>query len=289
MTEKPEDGPVKGPIKVIVQELPLDQLTEGLQDLGAALAERALSSVTDKVEGLTGRLTDYVDGDGSGLVSALTGGAGLAGALKGGGGLVDALKGGSGLVSQLSGSEGLMGRVKGVAKLAKGFTGLKSALGGQDGKGGKGGKGRKVKLINIVEIARRRCPETDRLQPVDPVPGLPELHEEGRQRRPAVRREGHVEGAGLLVAPDLGVDDHRAGAGPADHLAVQGSQGLRRRCGDLPRAGPRPHPGPARAGVPPAGAVRAHRQPLAGPGTAGPPGVQALPASCHVARHPAPR
>ncbi|AWS40638.1 SRPBCC family protein [Streptosporangium sp. 'caverna'] len=154
MTEKPENGPVNGPIKVIVQELPLDQLTEGLQDLGAALAERALSSVTDKVEGLTGRLTDYVDGDGSGLVSALTGGgglAGLAGALKGGGGLMDALKGGSGLVSQLSGSEGLMGRVKGVAKLAKGFTGLKSALGGQDGKGGKGGKGGKVKLINIVE------------------------------------------------------------------------------------------------------------------------------------------
>ena len=74
MTEKPENGPVKGPIKVIVQELPLEQLTEGLQDLGAALAERALSSVTDKVEGLTGRLTDYVDGDGSGLVSALTGG-----------------------------------------------------------------------------------------------------------------------------------------------------------------------------------------------------------------------
>ncbi|MEV6862962.1 SRPBCC family protein [Streptosporangium subroseum] len=151
MAEKPENGPVKGPIKVIVQELPLDQLTEGLQDLGAALAERALSSVTDKVEGLTGRLTDYVDGDGSGLVSALTGGGGLAGALKGGGGLMDALKGGSGLMSQLSGSEGLMGRVKGVAKLAKGFTGLKSALGGQDGKGGKGGKGGKVKLINIVE------------------------------------------------------------------------------------------------------------------------------------------
>ena len=180
MTEKPENGPVKGPIKVIVQELPLDQLTEGLQDLGAALAERALSSVTDKVEGLTGRLTDYVDGDGSGLVSALTGGAGLAGALKGGGGLMDALKGGSGLVSQLSGSEGLMGRVKGVAKLAKGFTGLKSALGGQDGKGGKGGKGGKLKLTNIVEITRRRCPDAARLQPVDPVPGLPELHEEGR-------------------------------------------------------------------------------------------------------------
>jgi hypothetical protein len=161
LTEKLEGGPLKGAVDGIVKELPLDQLTEGLQDLGTALAERALASVTGKVEGLTGRLTDYAEGGGTGLVSALTGGAGLAGALKGGGGLMNALKGGGGLmnalkggsslVSQLSGSEGLMGRAKGVFKLAKGFKGLKSALGGGDGKGGKGGKGGKVKLINIIE------------------------------------------------------------------------------------------------------------------------------------------
>jgi uncharacterized membrane protein len=125
MTEKSEGGLVKGPVKGIVQELPLGQLTDGLQDLGAALAERALSSVTGKIEGMTGRLTDYAKGGGSGLLSAL--------------------KGGAGLMSQLSGSEGFMGRVKGVAKLVSVFKGLKSAL------GGKGGKGKKLRLTNIVE------------------------------------------------------------------------------------------------------------------------------------------
>ena len=236
MTEKPENGTANGPIKVIVQELPLDQLTEGLQDLGAALAERALSSVTDKVEGLTGRLTDYVDGDGSGLVSALTGGAGLAGALKGGGGLMDALKGGSGLVSQLSGSEGLMGRVKGVAKLAKGFTGLKSALGGQDGKGGKGGKGEKLKLTNIVESIDVGVPVRLAYNQWTQFQDFPSFTKKVENVEQAVRREDHLEGAGLLVAPHLGGHDHRAGPRPADRLAVQGREGPRRRRGDLPRA-----------------------------------------------------
>ncbi|MFC7645220.1 hypothetical protein ACFQX6_34695 [Streptosporangium lutulentum] len=54
LTEKLEGGPLKGAVDGIVKELPLNQLTDGLQDLGAALAERALASVTDKVEGLTG-------------------------------------------------------------------------------------------------------------------------------------------------------------------------------------------------------------------------------------------
>ncbi|MET8051046.1 SRPBCC family protein [Streptosporangium sp. NPDC005286] len=103
------------------QESPMDRLTHEFQNLLGAAGERALSSVGDKVKGVTGRLTGYAGGDGSSLMSAVTGG----------------------------GSKGSMagGLIKGLGKMAVG--GLMQKITG--GKGGKGGKGKKLKLMNIVE------------------------------------------------------------------------------------------------------------------------------------------
>ncbi|MBF8189622.1 SRPBCC family protein [Nonomuraea sp. K274] len=93
-------------------ELPTGQLTSSLQNLAAALADRALSSVTGKVEGLTGRLNDFADGGTSSLMGAITGS------------------------DKSIGASALTGAVKGI-------------LGGK-GKGGKA-KGKKFKATNIVE------------------------------------------------------------------------------------------------------------------------------------------
>ncbi|HEX4813084.1 MAG TPA: SRPBCC family protein [Nonomuraea sp.] len=73
-------------------ELPTAQLTAALQDLAVAVAERALSSVIGKVEGMSGRLTDYAEGGGSNLLGAIIpkgdsgksiGGSAITGAAKG--------------------------------------------------------------------------------------------------------------------------------------------------------------------------------------------------------------
>ncbi|MGP4100558.1 SRPBCC family protein [Nonomuraea sp. KM90] len=70
-------------------ELPTGQLTSALQDLTMALAQRALTATTGKIEGLTGRLGEYAEGSGSNLLGAITGsdksiaGSTLAGAAKG--------------------------------------------------------------------------------------------------------------------------------------------------------------------------------------------------------------
>jgi uncharacterized membrane protein len=54
--------------------VPLDELKSGLQDFLAALAERSVQSVSDRVTDVTGRLTDYANnGGGPGLAAALTG------------------------------------------------------------------------------------------------------------------------------------------------------------------------------------------------------------------------
>ncbi|MFI7610591.1 SRPBCC family protein [Nonomuraea terrae] len=81
------------PVGKAVPELPTGQLTSALQDLSMALAERALMSVTGKIEGLSGRLGDFAEGGGGGgaknLLSAVTGsdksigGSTIAGAAKG--------------------------------------------------------------------------------------------------------------------------------------------------------------------------------------------------------------
>jgi hypothetical protein len=56
----------------------MDRLKEEARGLLGALGDRAVASVRDKVEGAAGRLTDYVDGGGPGLMAALTGAKGMA-------------------------------------------------------------------------------------------------------------------------------------------------------------------------------------------------------------------
>ncbi|MFJ2033359.1 SRPBCC family protein [Streptosporangium sp. NPDC087985] len=98
------------------QVLPIEQLTQELRNLAEALGERILSSATEKIGGLTDRLTDYVGNGGTDLLGAITG-------------------------SKHPVAAGL----KGMVKMA-GSSLLKKITGG-----GKGGKGGKLKVINIVE------------------------------------------------------------------------------------------------------------------------------------------
>ncbi|GAA5068376.1 SRPBCC family protein [Thermocatellispora tengchongensis] len=118
VTEQAERVTEKAPLP----KLPTDRLAHEAQNLLAAVGERMLSRAADKVTGLTGRLTDYVENEGTGLVSAMTGGQGGAkGAVLGG------------LVGGVTG--GIKGAVKGLFR----------------GKGGKGGKTGPHKVTNIVE------------------------------------------------------------------------------------------------------------------------------------------
>ncbi|WP_258341270.1 SRPBCC family protein [Saccharopolyspora gregorii] len=71
--------------------LPWDHLRDAVRDLLSALAERAVSGLGERAEGLVGRLTDYArddEGGGSGLLAAVTGGgsSGAAGEDSAGGG-----------------------------------------------------------------------------------------------------------------------------------------------------------------------------------------------------------
>jgi len=102
---------------------PMDRLKGEARGLVGALGERAVSSVMGKVEGTTGRLSEYVEGGaGPGLMAAVTGAKGVA--------------------------EG-----KGPARsmLGAGVKGITEKVRGLFGKGGKGGKGKKLKVTNIVE------------------------------------------------------------------------------------------------------------------------------------------
>jgi len=97
---------------------PMDRLKEEARGLIGALGDRAVSSVRDKVEGATGRLTDYVgDGGGPGLMAAVTGAKGMAE--------------GKGPVRSMLGA------------------GMKAVTEKFRGKGG--GKGKKLKVTNVVE------------------------------------------------------------------------------------------------------------------------------------------
>ncbi|HET9080261.1 MAG TPA: SRPBCC family protein [Trebonia sp.] len=102
----------------------MDRLKEEAGGLVSALADRAMSSVKERVEGATGRLSDYVEGEGGpGLMAAVTGAKDLA-----------------------------EGKSPGRAMLGAGWTGLKEKVSGVFGKGkGKGGGKQKLKLTNIVE------------------------------------------------------------------------------------------------------------------------------------------
>jgi uncharacterized membrane protein len=104
---------------------PADRLKSEARDLVAALGDRAVSSVRDKVDSATGRLTDYLEGGaGPGLIAAVTGAKGMAE--------------GKGPVRSML-SAGLKGTTEKVRNL----------FGGGGGKGG--GKGNKLKVTNIVE------------------------------------------------------------------------------------------------------------------------------------------
>jgi uncharacterized membrane protein len=98
-----------------------DRLRAELQNLLAAVGDRAASSVRDKVGGMTGRLADYADGGGGTLTAAIKGAR-------------DVAEGKSPARAMLSGG---MSMVKDKAK---------NMLGG-----GRGGKGKSPKVTTIVE------------------------------------------------------------------------------------------------------------------------------------------
>ena len=103
---------------------PMDRLKAEANGLVGALADRAITSVSHKLEGTAGRLNDYVEGPGGpGLMAAVTGAKGLA-----------------------------EGKSPGRSMLSAGWTGLKEKVSGmfRGGKGKSGGK-QKLKLTNIVE------------------------------------------------------------------------------------------------------------------------------------------
>ncbi|HEU5156650.1 MAG TPA: SRPBCC family protein [Streptosporangiaceae bacterium] len=112
-----------------------DRLVQGLEKLVAAVGARAATKLIGKVDGLSGRLTDYTDNGGSGLLSAVTGGGG------GGSGLKDKAK-----VNAVT----AFAKTKLQEGLGKAFGG--GGGGSGDGNGGGAGKGNKLKVTNIVEV-----------------------------------------------------------------------------------------------------------------------------------------
>ncbi|MEU5758271.1 SRPBCC family protein [Nocardia sp. NPDC047648] len=114
----------KGP-----QTSPTGLLQESMQNLAGTLAQRAASGLTNQVSKTAGRLTDYAEGGGGNLLSALTGVEKLAG-------------GASPFQAAMS-----MGKSKLGHTLREGFETAKESLTGGKGKGG----GKKIKLTNIVE------------------------------------------------------------------------------------------------------------------------------------------
>ncbi|MDF2894161.1 MAG: hypothetical protein K0Q46_947 [Rhodococcus erythropolis] len=109
-------------------------LQDSVQRLLGAAAERAMSSVADRVSNTSDRLNDYAEGGGGGLLAAVTGSK-------------KSDDEGSSLKSAVSdGWEGAKDVIKGKV------TDVKDAVtGGGDSGGKSGGKGKKLKLTNIVE------------------------------------------------------------------------------------------------------------------------------------------
>lgn len=102
---------------------PMDRLKNEASSLVGTLADRATSSLLGKVEGATGRLTDYVEGGGPGLMAAVTGAKSLA-----------------------------EGKSPARSALSAGFAGIKEKVSGLFGgkKGGTGGR-QKLKVTSIAE------------------------------------------------------------------------------------------------------------------------------------------
>jgi uncharacterized membrane protein len=99
-------------------------LQDSLQTLMESFTDRAMTSVSDRLSGATERLTDYAQGGGSGLLSAVTG--------------IDA---GSPVKSILK-----QGVNSATGKVKDSLEGVVGSLTGSKGKGGS-----KVKVTNIVE------------------------------------------------------------------------------------------------------------------------------------------
>lgn len=115
--------------------LPANPLSASAQKLLAALGQRAVSSVTDRVSGATERLTDYAEGRGKAAMAAA------------GTGLKKRSEGNSMMSSAVSAAmSGAKEKVK--STFSDGMGAVKGALGlGGD----KGKKGKKPKITNIVE------------------------------------------------------------------------------------------------------------------------------------------
>ena len=107
----------------------------------------------------------------------------------------------------------------------------------EDGEGGEAeadatGSGRRMPVQQSMDVA---VPLERRLQPVDAVRGVPELHASGRQREPGRRRARHLHREDVGLRPRLRGRDRRAAARRADRLAQRQRAEARRR-GDVPRA-----------------------------------------------------
>jgi uncharacterized membrane protein len=105
-------------------------LQDSIQRLAGSMTDRAVSSMSDRLTGATGRLTDYAQNGGGGLLSAVTGLDDVSSPVK------SALRAGVG---------GAAGKVKDSLKGVK--DSVTEAIGGKGGKGGGG----KIKVTNIVE------------------------------------------------------------------------------------------------------------------------------------------
>jgi uncharacterized membrane protein len=112
----------------VLQELPTDRLTSEVSNLAGALGQRAISSLTERLEATADRLTEYAqNGEGRpGLLAALTGAERLA-------------RGQSPMRAGLAaGVSGLKGMAKGLVDKIKGSA-------------GGGGGGGTLKVTNIIE------------------------------------------------------------------------------------------------------------------------------------------
>ncbi len=102
---------------------PMDRIRHEARGLVGALGDRALSSVRDRVEGASSRLSEYAEGGGGpGVMAALTGARGVA-----------------------------EGKSPARSMLGAGLSGMREKVAGLFRRGGKGGGSRKLKLTNIVE------------------------------------------------------------------------------------------------------------------------------------------
>lgn len=117
-------GTAKAAGKGLLAALPTERLTQEAQNLLHAAGARLLAKAGDKIEGLTGRLSEYAESGGEG-------GKGLIGTLTGS----DKSGGGGGVMGEVV-KGGLKGGLKGIMQKIT---------------GGKGAKGGFEKVTNIVE------------------------------------------------------------------------------------------------------------------------------------------